>query len=155
MQYLTLEKWSAAIVRKANVIEIEIRRSELETAQKAKEMLRVDSSGPYKQAMLDEMGNPYGYSNGKPRKHLLTRYNLDPAIINIQTGRFKRSWGIKKPRKVGRNLNSEVTNSAPYAIDMLGKPNMIPRRIDIAVGKKIRRFRFDRARAALRAALRA
>ncbi len=89
---------------------------EAEALKLAKERL---SSGPYKTAQLRQMGHPYSRRRPAPPMH--------PAIINVQTGRFRNSWRIEA-RLTGTRLQLSVDNTSPEARFLLhGTRKMIAR----------------------------
>src|SRR5438105_148810 len=92
---------------------------ETEAMRLAKERL---SSGPYRTSQLRQMGHPY--SRRRPRPPAL------PAIINVQTGRFRAGWRIRA-RLSGSRLTLDVENVSPEAKFLLhGTRWMIARPYD-------------------------
>ena len=153
MRYLRIDDFCTALARKASAIDSNIRDAENITARQAKQLFLQSSRGPYKQKTLTAMGHPYGRK--KSSRIMLTVANIDPTIINIQSGNFLRRWGVNKCKKSGNKLLTQVLNSSVEAKYMLGTKRMVPRRIDLRVAKQITAFRINRARIALRAGLRA
>lgn len=95
------------------------------------------SSGQFRSRTLAKLGHPYREKN----IGLMTGYRYttkghrvklknskmqaavpygDPAMINIQSQTFVKSWVRHMPRIAGNNIVSGFTNTAPYA-DSLAK----------------------------------
>jgi len=102
-------------------------REEQKTAQIWKLQAIRLSHGPLKtkklQSLAWEVNQGRGlYSTAQPAPP------MNPAIINLQTGRLSRSW---QTRTTAHKDGPRTTlwNTAPYAYKMLGTARMIPRPI--------------------------
>jgi hypothetical protein len=103
---VSLDEAAEAIGRKADALKREIEWAQRKNGYLLLQAARLYSSGPYSLAALRRMGHPYA------RRHAAAP--LDPAVINLQTGRFAASWRLES---VGGGLigGMRVVNDAPYA----------------------------------------
>jgi hypothetical protein len=76
-------------------------------AQTTRAKAQEQSSGPYTQAALTAMGHPYATRDPRPP--------MDPRIINIQSGRFFRSWVVRPTITTPDKIWSRVANTSPEA----------------------------------------
>jgi len=60
------------------------------------------SSGPYSQADLNRMDNPYARRHGRPL--------LDPATINVQSGQFRSAWAVSSVVMQLGQISGELRN---------------------------------------------
>ena len=78
---------------------------------------RADSSGPVTAAALRRLGPAYSVRLGA---------RLNPAIINVRTGRFRESWNTARDED-----SVSLWNDAPEAVFLQnGTRRMVPRPID-------------------------
>jgi len=102
------------------------------------------SSGPYKLRTLRRMGYPYAVRNPRPP--------MDPGIINVQTGVFRRSWR-KSIVSVGGNITMKVYNIDPKSRYMAGTSVMIERPVQRIALKPVMKQRKINLEHAIRTAL--
>jgi hypothetical protein len=115
--------------------------AETQTVADARQMLMEASSGTLTESDLRRLDHPYARRHGTAKK--------DPSIINVRSGRFKRSWSALNPRLRARRVTSRVRNRDPKARFMFGTELMLPRPIVQRVAKQIRPIRRYRLRRAL------
>lgn len=109
------------------------RAAEREAAAETLKVLRDLSSGPYSSQRLRQLGHPYRIGGSPP---------IDPAIINVQTGKFRAGWIVRPPRKQADGLSTRIVNTSPYAVYLLGGTrHMIARPILARARERIRPFR--------------
>lgn len=65
------------------------------------------SMGPYSQVELARRDHPFALRHGSPQ--------LDPGVINEQTGRFLRAWKRSPVVNLGDTITAEITNNSPEA----------------------------------------
>jgi hypothetical protein len=70
------------------------------TIEDAKVMLVAASSGDLTEKDLRRLDHPYARRHGTAKK--------DPSIINVRSGRFRRSWATLSPRVQNRRVTSRV-----------------------------------------------
>lgn len=89
------------------------------------------SSGPFTLAQLRKMGHPY--ARRAPGA-------LDPAVINVQSGRFRQDWQADVPRMgdPGDVVRGRISNQSPVA-DYLqyGTRYMVARPVGLAVASAL------------------
>lgn len=121
-------------------------KAEADTAREAYQQARRLSGGPFSSADLAQMGHPYARRNPQPP--------ADPALINIQSGRFEAAWQIRLPRWTATGLHTEIRNETPYAgyLDT-GTQKMIARPLVQRVLDQAEPGRIKRLTAAIRRAL--
>ena len=105
-----------------------------------KEALRA-SSGTLSTKALRRMRHPYARRDPQTP--------LDPGLINAQSGRFRRSWRTRRPRRSGRKITSKLRNSDPKGKWMRGTSKMIERPVLVRIAKAIRPIRRYRLRQAV------
>lgn len=137
-----LAQASAVLRRKAEAIRARTRDAEADNAQRLLNVARAYSSGPFSTATLRRMGHPYARRNPRPPGN--------PAVVNVQSGRFRQSWRLVKTPSGWR-----VENLAPYAkyFSDRGTRRMIRRPILRGIGQAMRRQRERRLREAVRRGL--
>lgn len=79
-----------------------------ETLEAAKELAQRYSSGPLSQAELAALDHPFARRHGTPQ--------LDPSIVNVETGRFRDSWEMEGPNEQGGGMHGALWNSSPEAV---------------------------------------
>lgn len=86
--------------------------AEIATAKEAVRFAQGRSSGPFKQKQLNKMGNPFS-------KLKWPVPQLEPGIINKQSGTFRSSWTYLMASSLDKSGGSKpypvVQNTAPYA----------------------------------------
>lgn len=125
-----------------------IRQAEIRVNARAKKGVIALSSGPYKLITLRKMGHPYSAARPNPP--------ADPAIINVQTGNFRRSWSVKTGSFNGGTMRSFVINDSPEAGFLMAggsaDSRMMQRPIKNAVKIFIRSYRIGYIREGIREA---
>jgi hypothetical protein len=89
-------------------------------------------------------GHPYSAARPNPA------YN--PAIINVQSGRFRAAWKSTGPVSIGGRVVSKIINDSPEAKYMSGTKRMVARPIATAIRAAVepdRQKRLARIRAAV------
>ncbi len=92
-----------------------------ETLEEMKKEAVVMSSGRYSRKMLRKMGHPYATRHVKNRKWG-ARYSQapgipygDPAVINKQSGKFRRAWKIDGPVISASVVKGSLVNNSKVA----------------------------------------
>jgi hypothetical protein len=117
---VTVQQAIKALEAKAKGLPEEARRAMVQSGALLLKSARAHSEGPYSAAALAAMGHPY--SRRRPRPP------LDPAVINVQTGRFLGSWSWELPQARGGDLTTTVRNNDPKADELAtGTSRMIAR----------------------------
>lgn len=81
------------------------------------------SSGPFSQAALDDMDNPYAKRHGMPM--------LDPDQINAQTGQFRAAWeAVRLGAMAARVINTNWKGKYLVTPDGEGTSLMFHRGVD-------------------------
>lgn len=97
-------------------------RAARETAEDLLEEARRMSSGTYSLRLLRQMGHPYAKRHVLNRKWGARRKSApgipygDPAIINEQTGAFKRAWKIVPPTIEANQVSVGLVNDDRKAV---------------------------------------
>jgi hypothetical protein len=124
----------------------EVKIAHRDTLAESLRYARQLSSGRRTAAQLRRLGHPYrrgGSGLG------------DPAIINIRTGRFRRSWRATEAVREGGAFVSKIQNIAPQAaLFRTGTRRMMARPIQERVEAHLAAIHARRARAAAQAAIR-
>ena len=106
-----------------------------------------DSSGPYSLQKLADMDHPYAKRHGTPQ--------LDPSIINLQTGRFRSSWATEAVIWTGGYSVARLINDNPVADKLrLGTQFMFARPVDVRVATETEKPRLSYLDAAMKHVLR-
>lgn len=143
---MTQRQVAEELRRRARALKEELRRAEGETVRHGQTLGKRMSEGPYKQAQLDRMGNPYSLRRSNPPMH--------PAIINRQTGAFWRGWRRTLGHWRGGRLVSFIYNLDPKARWLVrGTTRMIRRPIKETLVRFIEPDRYARLKMAMRRAL--
>lgn len=93
---------------------------------------REASSGRYSLSRLAEMDHPYA------RRHGVAR--LDPATINVQTGRFLRGWREGAIMMTRRGAKGRVFNQTDRARWMFGTRLMVERPVWLPIEAAVDRY---------------
>lgn len=110
-------------------------------------LAKAASSGPFKAAVLAQMGHPYAKRSPRPPQ--------DPRIINLQAGTFLADWRKADPILRPDGIASFIFNVDPVAHYLQdGTPTMIARDLPALVKKQLRPFRNLQLHLSIRAALR-
>lgn len=145
---------SALTVRWANrrgAVTMAILRAEESSAHAAKTTAIRLSHGPLKTEHLQRMAREFNkgrglYSTAAPAPP------MNPAIVNLQSGRFSRSWQTRVTWN-GAGTSMTLWNTAPYAKFLLGTNKTIARLILQEVVRQERAARQNRLREAKSRAL--
>lgn len=140
-------QFTAAMKRKRDAILREILSAENQTINETQAMFVRASSGTISTKTLRLMGHPYAKRDPQTP--------LNPAVINKQSGAFKRDWRKARARMAGGVIRGSVVNVDPKAVYMLGTTKMVQRPIDVAVANTMKPRRLSLLRNALARALRA
>lgn len=120
-----------------------LREAERQTMEQALQEADRLSQGPFSATQLRAMGHPYARRAPSPPQ--------DPAIINEQSGTFRRSWGPILQHYAAGTLFTSVQNTAPYSGYLArGTSLMISRPLPQRVYERIRADRARRIRRVLR-----
>lgn len=123
-----------------------ILKAEAESAAALKKRAQTLSSGHLKTSTLRLLAQQRGagiYSRRKPG-------SINPAIINVQTGRFRRSWMTRIVKRID-GTGITIWNIAPYGKDLLtGTFWSIPRPLLELLRDQESKFRKRRLEGALR-----
>lgn len=133
-----IEKFSRRLDR-------ELQKAEQDSLTEAAQIAADLSSGPFKQFQLTAMGHPYAVSNPNPPQ--------DAAIINTQTGTFKKAWQTQAGEWDGDSLSNKLVNADRVA-DWLdqGTKKMIARPIQARICERLEPVRLRNLEEAIRKA---
>lgn len=79
----------------------------LDVQREALKIAIENSSGPYSQQELTQMGHPYAKRDPRPPQH--------PGIANVQTGLFRGAWNAPAPAVMGDEISAQVRNDSLHA----------------------------------------
>lgn len=125
---VTIDRAADALRNKAREVARRAREAETENGREALRVARLLSSGPLTSRQLVMLGHPYAARAPRAGR---------PAVINVQTGRFRAGW-----RLVRQGNRTRIVNHSPLSrIFARGTRLMIRRPIAQAVAQTIRRGR--------------
>lgn len=137
---VSIDRAAEALRNKAREVARRAREAETENGREALRVARLLSSGPLTGRQLVAMGHPY--ARRAPRAGR-------PAVINVQTGRFRAGWQL-----VRSGDRMRVVNHSPLSpIFARGTRLMIRRPIVQAVAQTVRRGRERRVALAVQRGL--
>lgn len=138
---------SLLLQRRGQQFAAAVREAERQSAQEALQWARTLSSGSLSRRQLRALGHPYAVRAPRPPG--------DPAIINLQSGRFLASWRVSGPRRTAGGLSTRLVNTAPWARFLSsGTGRMIARPILARIRQRLAASRRRRHLQAVRQALR-
>jgi hypothetical protein len=111
---------SRLLRRMGSATEAEVRKALQTTARSTKEKAQRLSSGGFSLAQLRRMGHPYAKRHGRSRRgrfqqHAASLPYGDAAVINEQSGDFKKGWRAARVTRDGERLTARVHNVDPKA----------------------------------------
>lgn len=137
---VSIDRAADALRNKAREVARRAREAEQESGREALRVARLLSSGPLTSQQLAMLGHPY--ARRAPRV-------ARPAVINVQTGRFRAGWHL-----VRQGDRQRVVNHSPLSpFFARGTRLMIRRPIVRSIAQTIRRGRERRLTSAVQRGL--
>jgi len=124
---MDLNEFKRELRKRETALRNGIKKAEGKSATAGKRIAQKLSSGPYSSEELAAMDHPYARRHGAAQ--------IDPAVINAQSGAFRRDWKTGQGDWVEGSLLTTVENDNRVAKFMHGTKKMVPRPIEELTAK--------------------